>query len=242
MQDSDTPSSLFWLNPVHFQVQDWKIEKIMVNSEHFLFFYFCARKFVISLHPITWRYDVKKMTLFDQVHIWSSIVKKKIRALEKKIDLFHVLSICWWAQDNEKRLQAIASTWILSVRISSKVLWQQWLFETGELTKNLKMEKGNPLLIFVEDRGTDDEIRQTKDSHWFRPSESPTNIILFPFIFRKNSSPLNLYHIKIKHKSNNYIHGTKNVKQKEDPKELNTKSCLRYLGSSQLRGCHLYLR
>jgi hypothetical protein len=65
----------------------------------------------------------------------------------------------------------------------------------------LKLEKGSPLLICVEVRGTDDETKQIKDSHWFRPSESPTNIILFPLIFSKNSSPLNLYHQKIKHKS-----------------------------------------
>jgi hypothetical protein len=87
------------------------------------------------------------------------------------------------------------------------------------------MEKGSPLLICVEVRGTDDEIKQIKDSHWFRPRESPTNIILFPLIFSKNSSPLNLNHIKIKHKSNNCIHSTRNLKQKEDPKEFNTGWC-----------------
>uniref|UniRef100_A0A0E0GL30 Uncharacterized protein n=1 Tax=Oryza nivara TaxID=4536 RepID=A0A0E0GL30_ORYNI len=34
--------------------------------------------------------------------------------------------------------------------------------------------------------------RQMSDSHWFRPSESPTNITVFPFIRVKKSAPSNL--------------------------------------------------
>lgn len=44
----------------------------------------------------------------------------------------------------------------------------------------------------VGDRGTAAEIIQINDSHWFRPSESPTNITVFPLIFIRNSTPLNL--------------------------------------------------
>lgn len=61
-----------------------------------------------------------------------------------------------------------------------------------KLTKNLKVESGSPLFICVGDCGTAAEIMQINDSHWLRPSESPTNITFFPFILYRNSSPLNL--------------------------------------------------
>lgn len=59
-------------------------------------------------------------------------------------------------------------------------------------TKNLKVERGRPLVIWVRVDGADDIMRQINDSHWFFPNESPANIMFFPFILNRNSAPLNL--------------------------------------------------
>ena len=59
-------------------------------------------------------------------------------------------------------------------------------------TKNLNVERGSPLMIFVADCGTLDHVIQINDSHWLRPNESPTNITVLPLIFVRKSSPLNL--------------------------------------------------
>lgn len=76
------------------------------------------------------------------------------------------------------------------------------------LTKNLKVESGSPLFICVGDCGTAAEIMQINDSHWLRPSESPTNITFFPFILYRNSSPLNLLK-KERKKEISYLLGSK---------------------------------
>lgn len=68
-------------------------------------------------------------------------------------------------------------------------------------TKNFKVERGSPLIIWVGDRGTAVEIMQTNDSHWFLPRESPTNITVLPFILSRNSSPLNLQCKRKNHRS-----------------------------------------
>ena len=92
-----------WLKPVHFQVQGWKIEKHhgKLGTFYFIFFYFCARKFVspsIQLHDAImlrkWHYLTSSHLKLD--------CQEENTSPGKKIDLFHVLSICWWAQDNEK--------------------------------------------------------------------------------------------------------------------------------------------
>lgn len=64
------------------------------------------------------------------------------------------------------------------------------------LTKNLKTERGSPVTNFVCVRGAAADSIQIKDCHWFLPNESPTNITVLPFIFSRNSTPLNLpWHI-----------------------------------------------
>lgn len=72
-----------------------------------------------------------------------------------------------------------------------------WDIEEEEsiITKNLKVERGRPLLISVRLDGADETMRQINDSHWFFPNESPANIMVLPFIFNRNWAPLNLIHL-----------------------------------------------
>ena len=53
-------------------------------------------------------------------------------------------------------------------------------------------DKGSFLTYVILELGTDASIIQARDSHMFKLSESPTNIIFFPFHFPRKLTPLNL--------------------------------------------------
>jgi hypothetical protein len=131
-----------WLNAgkfVHFQVKVWRIENSTVNSG--IFFGIAVQSCFENLFS-SWHYDVKKMTkmtLFDQVHNWSSNAKKKKTSPGKKTTTSFMFRPYIAGLKIMKRLRQVqhflvfklqpcrplaASTWILSIRISSKVLWQ----------------------------------------------------------------------------------------------------------------------
>lgn len=59
-------------------------------------------------------------------------------------------------------------------------------------TKNLKVDRGSLLIISVWERGTAPLSMQINDSHWFLPSESPTNMTVFPLILDRKFRASNL--------------------------------------------------
>jgi len=60
------------------------------------------------------------------------------------------------------------------------------------LTSNVTEYSPSALNTLYFEFGTHEWIKHVRDIHWFKLSESPTNIIFFPLHFSKKYSPLNL--------------------------------------------------